>query len=293
MATKTYRIYDDAGHRAQFGVFKAASAVSFALILCLAGLSMYLILQRYILSNAEVESVHLGRMMLMMEEEAILSSGSDGAQTIEIDRSELARLDKRIREHLDPFNVVKIKVYNLDRQIVYSNDSSLIGQFDRDNEELPRVFDGQILSAYETEDEVWDMRGEQRFDVDIVETYLPIRDKDNQVVGSFEIYLDASKYQQDIWSLFQLSMIAMFAVLTIVFGTLLALMRRATRVIYSKNEDIKVLSGLLPICAACKKIKNEQGEWEVMETYIATRSESDFTHGICPECFEVHYPDLT
>ena len=176
---------------------------------------------------------------------------------------------------------------------MYSSDSSLIGRFDRDNEELPRVFDGQILSAYETEDEVWDMRGEQRFDVDIVETYLPIRDKDNQVVGSFEIYLDASKYQQDIWSLFQLSMIAMFAVLTIVFGTLLALMRRATRVIYSKNEDIKVLSGLLPICAACKKIKNEQGEWEVMETYIATRSESDFTHGICPECFEVHYPDLT
>ena len=292
MTTTTYRLYDDDGHRVHFRLFTAASAASFALILCLAGLSTYLILQRYILSNAEVESVHLGRLMLMMEEETILSSASGGAQTIEIDRSELAHLDERMRELLDPFNVVKIKVYNLDTQIVYSNESDLIGQFDRDNEELPRVFDGQILSAYETEDAVWDIRGEQRFDVDIVETYLPIRDRDNRVVGSFEIYLDASKYQEDIWSLFLLSMVAMSAVLIVVFGTLLMLMRRATRVIYSKNEDIKVLSGLLPICAGCKKIRNEQGEWEAMEKYIATRSESDFSHGICPECIELHYPDL-
>jgi flagellar biogenesis protein FliO len=45
-----------------------------------------------------------------------------------------------------------------------------------------------------------------------------------------------------------------------------------------------VLTGLLPICAACKRIRNAAGEWESVERYIRTRSEADFTHGVCPEC---------
>lgn len=48
--------------------------------------------------------------------------------------------------------------------------------------------------------------------------------------------------------------------------------------------NVKQLSGLLPICATCKKIRDEHGEWNPMEVYISTRSEAGFTHGICPEC---------
>jgi len=48
--------------------------------------------------------------------------------------------------------------------------------------------------------------------------------------------------------------------------------------------EIKVLSGLLPICAACKKIRDEQGAWHQIEVYIGKRSEATFSHGICPEC---------
>ncbi len=47
---------------------------------------------------------------------------------------------------------------------------------------------------------------------------------------------------------------------------------------------IKVLSGLLPICAWCKKIRDDHGQWNQMETFIRNRSEAEFTHGICPEC---------
>ena len=55
---------------------------------------------------------------------------------------------------------------------------------------------------------------------------------------------------------------------------------------------IKILQGLLPICAGCKKIRNAQGAWTPLEAYIAERSEADFTHGICPECLDRLYPEM-
>jgi len=57
--------------------------------------------------------------------------------------------------------------------------------------------------------------------------------------------------------------------------------------------QVKTLSGLLPICASCKKIRNSKGVWEQMESYIRDRSEADFSHGICPECAARLYPEYT
>jgi PAS domain S-box-containing protein len=54
---------------------------------------------------------------------------------------------------------------------------------------------------------------------------------------------------------------------------------------------VHTLSGLLPICASCKKIRNDHGYWEQVETYIRNRSNADFTHGICPDCITRLYPE--
>jgi len=51
------------------------------------------------------------------------------------------------------------------------------------------------------------------------------------------------------------------------------------------------LSGLLPICASFKKIRNDKGYWEQMEIYISEHSEADFSHSICPECAKKIYPE--
>jgi len=56
-------------------------------------------------------------------------------------------------------------------------------------------------------------------------------------------------------------------------------------------SQVKKLHGLLPICASCKKIKNEKGYWEQIEIYISQHSEADFSHGICPECVKKLYPE--
>jgi PAS domain S-box-containing protein len=56
---------------------------------------------------------------------------------------------------------------------------------------------------------------------------------------------------------------------------------------------VHTLSGLLPICASCKKIRNDHGYWEQVETYIKNRSNADFTHGICPDCITRLYPEYS
>ncbi|MEI6783367.1 MAG: response regulator [Verrucomicrobiota bacterium] len=54
--------------------------------------------------------------------------------------------------------------------------------------------------------------------------------------------------------------------------------------------EVKILSGLLPICAGCKKIRDDQGRWNQIESYIAQHSAATFTHGMCPECIVKWYP---
>jgi PAS domain S-box-containing protein len=55
---------------------------------------------------------------------------------------------------------------------------------------------------------------------------------------------------------------------------------------------IKTLRGIIPICAACKKIRDDKGYWNQLESYIRDHSEADFSHGICPECAMKLYPEL-
>jgi hypothetical protein len=56
-------------------------------------------------------------------------------------------------------------------------------------------------------------------------------------------------------------------------------------------EREKVLGGLLPICSICKKIRDDAGYWQQLESYIHTHSEAEFSHSVCPTCLEVHYGD--
>jgi GAF domain-containing protein len=68
--------------------------------------------------------------------------------------------------------------------------------------------------------------------------------------------------------------------------------RRVLDELASVSRELKVLEGLLPICASCKGIRTEQGEWQKIELYVKENSEASFTHGICPDCREKLYPGI-
>jgi sigma-B regulation protein RsbU (phosphoserine phosphatase) len=85
---------------------------------------------------------------------------------------------------------------------------------------------------------------------------------------------------------------------------LLARVRAGERIIQlekslrQKNKDlsdalaqVKQLKGLLPICMYCKKIRNDENYWQQVEEYFAEHTEADFSHSICPECLEKHFPE--
>ena len=56
-------------------------------------------------------------------------------------------------------------------------------------------------------------------------------------------------------------------------------------------SEVKQLSGFLPICSSCKKIRDDEGYWKEVETYISDHSETQFSHGICPDCIRKLYPE--
>ena len=59
---------------------------------------------------------------------------------------------------------------------------------------------------------------------------------------------------------------------------------RLIRELQEARDEVKALGGLIPICAWCKKIRDDEGYWQQVETYITEHTEASFTHSICPEC---------
>ena len=57
-------------------------------------------------------------------------------------------------------------------------------------------------------------------------------------------------------------------------------------------QEVKRLEGILPTCSYCKRIRDDGGEWHQFELYIRDRSQAEFSHGICPECKEIHFGKL-
>jgi len=60
----------------------------------------------------------------------------------------------------------------------------------------------------------------------------------------------------------------------------------------ARTRELKTLSGLLPICSSCKKIRDDKGYWNQLESYIRARSDAEFSHGLCPDCARRLYPDI-
>jgi len=57
-------------------------------------------------------------------------------------------------------------------------------------------------------------------------------------------------------------------------------------------SEVKTLRGIIPICSYCRKIRNDAGAWSVLEEYMSHHSDAAFSHGICPDCFEIEMKKL-
>ena len=59
----------------------------------------------------------------------------------------------------------------------------------------------------------------------------------------------------------------------------------------ASRAEVRMLTGILPMCAKCRRIRDAEGKWANVEDYVRRHTDAEFSHGVCPECFEVLYPD--
>jgi len=104
--------------------------------------------------------------------------------------------------------------------------------------------------------------------LDVAVTMSPIKNSDGLVVGVSAIERDITNHKRET-------------------NERLKLIEELTEAL----RNIKTLRGLLPICASCKKIRDDGGYWQRVESYISQHTNAEFTHGLCPDCLDKLYPD--
>jgi len=204
------------------------AVVSLILILSLAAVSIHTVYSRHVLSLAETGAVRVGSALLTLERDILLAHSPADGSRIALKADDLPPLDLRLRRFLKPFGIVKIKIFSHDGRVVYSTDPSIVGLVDSGNVRLHRALAGNIDSKLEKKDEVVDLAEEHKFDVDVVETYIPIRDDAGRVIGSFELYVDVTDARRDISSVAGMSVLLLAGALLFVFACAFVLVRRGT-----------------------------------------------------------------
>jgi hypothetical protein len=109
------------------------------------------------------------------------------------------------------------------------------------------------------------------------------------IAPNFEL----AKYNIIIWPTCIIVIFAAF-MLDLLFRGIFVQMNARKKLITELQDSIttvKTLRGLLPICASCKKVRDDKGYWSQIEHYIAEHSEAEFSHGLCPDCVETMYPE--
>lgn len=236
------RTLDRRNPRFLLNLFSILSVLSVAVILVLVSYGVYRVYGNEMIKGAEEDAVAVAQAIFGQEQKVLSVRDPGGGERIQVAREEFAGLDERMRKYLHPFNMYKIKVFSSDKTIVYSTDHSIIGKVDSDNVKLARVLQsGAVDSQLQSKDKVADLAGEERFDVDVVETYLPIR-AGGAIIGSFEVYIDVTRVRKRIATVLASSVAILFLVLVVVFVSLYVPMRRGTLWLEQAQDELHVLA---------------------------------------------------
>jgi hypothetical protein len=96
-----------------------------------------------------------------------------------------------------------------------------------------------------------------------------------------------------VWSVTPADAVVAVIARSILRGTVISIMglwfSRLSEHERALEREVRTLKGLLPICSFCKSIRNETGDWEHVEEFVARHSDAEFSHGFCPSCEDQHY----
>ena len=193
----------------------------------------------------------------------------------------------------------RFKVYSKFGKIIYSTDPKDMGNVNRNKYFRNVVARGKTQTEYIKKNSK-SLEG-QKMTADVVETYIPLM-SNGAFLGAFEIYYNITdRVSRSSHLLFSLALgLAIVVVILLVKENKAFIERKRAeesqkRLILRLQKalaEVKTLSGMLPICASCKKVRDDQGYWKQIERYIIEHSEAKLSHSICPECARKLYPEL-
>ncbi len=205
------------------------SCISLVVIVLLICYGTYLAYLKHLVADAEGDSVALAGSIMEMERSSIVVPCQDGREELRIAPADLHGLDHRFGLFFRRFHILKVKIYDRSARVIYSNDRSLIGRDDPQNPRLLNALAGRLYSKVEEKESLLDFNGEEKFSVDVVETYVPVHDRRGTVIGSFELYQDVTHCSRSIVRLVTISGVMLALILASVFSVSYLLLRKETR----------------------------------------------------------------
>jgi len=229
-----------------------------------------------------------------------------GTRTNELTKTSFdSEMLKAIKALQDDFGLAKLKVYSKSGEILFSTSSDEIGNINTERYFEEIVARGGVYTKLVRKNT--ESLEHQKMSVDVVETYVPLM-KDGLFLGAFEIYYDITEKKQNLERLLRISFVIVTVLALAVLLTSVVNFVKENRMVTERGRaqeereklivelqntlaEVRTLSGLLPICASCKKIRDDQGYWSQIEDYVSSHSKATFSHGICPECAKKLYPE--
>lgn len=222
-----------------FRSFIVISVIAIAAILIVSGLGLRMVLRDHVVREAQKDAIRVSGAVRDWKVRDFIRHEQGRAPALVVPPDKMPALDRQMRILLASFNVVKIKVFDVETEIVYSTDPKIIGKRSKDNAKLASALGGKAVSQYEHKDHVWDLDDESRLDVSVVETYVPIVDRSGEIVGSFEIYKDVTQDLAMAGDTLIRAEGVLLATLATVFAVLAAVMRVACRTI--RDRSVKLM----------------------------------------------------
>jgi diguanylate cyclase (GGDEF)-like protein len=237
-------------------LYITTAVISVATVVLLSGLSFFHVFSGFVIKSAKEDSVQLSHLLCDQQRSYLFKDVPGLDDRLVISNQDMAQFDQKMLAVLHPFNILKIKIYDADKRIVYSTEKSLIGQIDENNIRLKNALDGQVDAEQVTKEKARDLADEPLMDVDVVETYVPIfsqssnvsslnlQDRIDQkaVLGSFEIYVNVTKYRDQIRTGVVVMTTITVALLAAVFISSYILIRRGTQQLKEAQEKLEVLA---------------------------------------------------
>jgi len=211
-----------------------------------------------------------------------------------------------IEDFKNNFDLTKLKIFSNSGEIIFSSDPQEIGNLNRQKYFREIVAKGKVITKG-VQKETRSLEG-QLMPVDVVETYVPLISNGN-FQGAFEIYYDITARKQQLDKLLSRSSALAFIIASGLLLSIIVILFVENKTISKRKQaekerekliaelqdaaaKIKILRGMLPICSNCKKVRDDKGYWNQIESYIRKHSEAEFTHSMCPLCAKKLYPEL-